>query len=85
MYRVILDDRAKRHLRRVPEKARRTIIAQLGKLSADPRPPGVKKLHGSLHPGWRIRIGKYRALYTIDDSDQELRIFKISLREHAYD
>jgi len=84
-YRVILDDRAKRQLRRVPEKARRAIIAQLAKLSADPRPSGVKKLHGSLYAGWRIRIGKYRLLYTIDDARLEINVFKVSLRNHAYD
>ncbi len=33
--------------------------------AADPRPPGAEKLAG--RDGWRVRVGAYRIVYTIDD------------------
>jgi len=38
-------------------------IALLGK---DPRPPGSRPLKG--RPGFRVRVGDYRILYTVNDS-----------------
>ena len=53
------------------------------KLELNPGPSGCKKLTGS-HTRWRIRIGDYRILYEIDDTDRSVIIFRISHRKTAY-
>jgi mRNA interferase RelE/StbE len=84
-YLVILEDSAKRELRHASAGARPALLEKLARLADNPRPAGVRKLQGGNHQGWRIRVGKYRILYTIQDTSQEVRVYKIALREHAYD
>ncbi|MBN2038356.1 MAG: type II toxin-antitoxin system RelE/ParE family toxin [Chitinispirillaceae bacterium] len=44
-------------------------------LERHPRPPGVKKLAGAEN-GYRVRVGDYRILYTIDDQRKIATIHK---------
>ena len=48
-----------------------------------PRPPKTKKLAGS-GSKWRIRVGDYRILYEIDDSREQVKIFRIAHRKEVY-
>ncbi len=77
-YRVTLTAAVKKTLTRLPEKTHAAIIAALLPLSRTPRPSGVKKLQG--RDGWRVRVGDYRILYTIDDDEQIVAIFAIAHR-----
>ncbi|MCL5991581.1 MAG: type II toxin-antitoxin system RelE/ParE family toxin [Bacteroidetes bacterium] len=52
-------------------------------LKSEPRPAGCKKLIG-FHNLWRIRIGDYRIIYSIDDSDKIIDISTIKHRKDAY-
>lgn len=54
-----------------------TIIA----LVDEPRPAGVKKLVGS-RQDWRLRIGEYRIVYTIDGDT--LTIMQVRHRRDVY-
>lgn len=49
----------------------------------NPRPQASKKLSGG-GSKWRIRVGDYRILYEIDDSQKVVRIFRIAHRREAY-
>ncbi len=49
----------------------------------NPRPAGCKKLQGSNNI-WRIRVGDYRILYSISDTDMVLDIIAIKHRKDAY-
>ena len=42
------------------------IISKIELLAKNPRPRGSRKLSGG-NDEWRIRVGNYRAIYTIDD------------------
>jgi mRNA interferase RelE/StbE len=42
-----------------------------------------KKIRGETHI-YRIRIGKYRILYEVDDSENTITILKVSTRESIY-
>jgi mRNA interferase RelE/StbE len=57
-------------------------------LSGDPRPNGYKKLRGRFGAGslkvYRIRVGKYRVLYTIDDATRSLSVLVIDGRDDVY-
>jgi len=54
-----------------------------GQLSLEPRLPGAKLL--SNQDGiWRVRVGDYRILYQIDDTEQIVRILEIGHRREIY-
>jgi mRNA interferase RelE/StbE len=55
------------------------IAAEIHRLRGDPRPAGTKKLTG--HEAYRIRIGDFRVLYTIDDKGREIRIEAVRRRD----
>src|SRR3954447_17257662 len=48
-----------------PPVARR-VLAAIERLALDPRPHGCLKLTGS-DSDWRVRVGDWRVLYTIND------------------
>ena len=52
-------------------------------LACEPRPRGCRKVQGADNL-WRIRIGDYRVLYTIDDQARIVDILAIRHRSDAY-
>jgi mRNA interferase RelE/StbE len=65
-----------------PDIARR-IIGKITALAAQPRPPGVKKLHGEASL-WRIRIGDYRVVYEINDTARVVDVAVVRHRSEVY-
>ena len=53
-------------------------------LRNDPFPKGVAKLRGGGNR-YRVREGKYRMLYEIDQKNKIIIIYRIKLRKTAYD
>ena len=81
-YRVTLTSNVKKALMRLPDKIHDAIVATLLKLAENPRPAGVKKLSG--RDGWRVRVGDYRILYTINDQENIVSVFAIAHRRDVY-
>ena len=81
-YAIEIEERAKRHLLRLPKAVIRRIRDAVVSLATDPRPPGAKKLTG--RGGYRIRVGDYRLLYEIDDELKRLRIYVVGHRKNVY-
>jgi mRNA interferase RelE/StbE len=52
-------------------------------LAEDPRPPGARKLVGN-EEGRRLRIGDYRILYDVNDTDRVVTVGRILHRSEAY-
>ena len=60
------------------------IVAAIHRLRENPRPPSKKKLTGQ--EVYRIRLGDYRVLYSVDDKAKEVRIEAVRKRdERTYD
>ena len=55
------------------------IVAVIYYLRENPRPAGIKKLNGQ--EVYRIRIGDYRVLYTVDHKAREVRIEAVRKRD----
>jgi mRNA interferase RelE/StbE len=51
--------------------------------ATDPRPRGCKKMQGGDRE-WRIRIGDYRVVYTIDDAKLLVEGTRVRHRSAAY-
>ena len=85
MYRVEIEAEAERALRRMPRNTAKLIRSKLLALAEDPfaRNRNVKKLSG--RDAWRLRIGDWRALYTVDTNNQIISIMAIRPRGSAYD
>ena len=58
------------------------IYAKIEALAIAPRPPGCKKLEGG--GGWRIRVGDYRVIYTINDTRRVVDVSAVRHRGDAY-
>jgi len=81
-YKVLVDDRVVRELRSIPQKDADRIIKAVESLSGNPRPYGTKRL--VKQPGWRIRMGKYRILYEIDDLHHIVNVYRAGHRRNVY-
>ncbi len=60
------------------ERVARTIL----RLERDPRPRGSQKLRGM--QDYRLRVGQYRILYTIDDRERVVEVIAIGHRRDVY-
>ena len=58
------------------------VVAAIRRLASNPRPPGVKRLSG--RDAWRIRVGDYRILYEINDTDLTILVVDIGHRREIY-
>ena len=82
-YAVQLAKSAAKELRALDAPLFRRILAKIEALAGDPRPSGCKKLVGG-GDNWRIRIGDYRVLYSIDDMTRVIDVSAVRHRSEAY-
>lgn len=82
MYEVVIENRAKRQIKSLPQNDLSKIIGAILDLKKEPKPGGVKKLADK--PYFRIRVGSYRVLYTIDESKKLVTVFSIAHRKEIY-
>jgi mRNA interferase RelE/StbE len=80
---ILIKKKAEKELLRLQRDDVIKIIAAINHLAENPRPHGSKKLTGSTNE-YRIRVGDYRILYTINDTIITICIFKIAHRKEAY-
>ncbi|MEO7331194.1 MAG: type II toxin-antitoxin system RelE/ParE family toxin [Minicystis sp.] len=83
-YQLILLERARRELAALSAKARERITTKILLLGDDPRPPGNKKLKGR-DDQYRIRVGDYRVIYSIEDAALLVTVLVIGQRGGVYD
>jgi len=82
-YEVALKRAAAKELDDVAEPHRQRIRDAIEELRANPRHEGSIRLHGGEN-GYRIRVGDYRVMYTVDDASRTVRIYKIGHRREIY-
>lgn len=81
-YRIELRPAAVKALRRVDPQDGKRIQGVIALLGQDPRPPGAKALQG--RPGFRVRVGNYRIIYTIDDGVLLVVVVAFGHRKDVY-
>lgn len=82
-YRVEVTPAAVRALRRVDPAHRARLQGAIALLAQDPRPPGARALRG--RPGYRVRVGSYRILYTVTDDVLLVVVVTLGHRRDVYD
>ncbi len=83
-YDVTLTSSAERELKRLSSQLMVRILPRLESLASNPRPSGCRKLSGGDNE-WRIRVGDYRVVYTIDDAELLVEVTRIRHRREVYE
>ena len=82
-YEIVFARSARKELQAISNDVAERILKKVELLTSNPRPSGCKKLrgHSSL---WRIRVGEYRVIYSIDDDKRVIDISVVRHRSEAY-
>ena len=78
-YEVSFKPRAERALQQLPEQVQRRIVLAVRGLRSEPRPPGAIKLQGT-DDLWRMRVGDYRIVDTINDGELLVLVVRLGHR-----
>lgn len=81
-YHVVLTQTAERAVGELPRQLRARIRARLATLADNPRPPGCVKLSGQ--DAYRVRVGDYRIIYTIEDDKLIVLVIDVGHRRDVY-
>ena len=82
-YKLRIKQSALKELESIATKTdRRKILKRIQALSSEPRPIGAMKLSGREY--YRLRQGRYRILYTIEDEVLIIQVIKIGDRKNVY-
>ncbi len=81
-YTVKLKRSAEKELDNLPTKIHDKVVNILLSLKENPFPRNFKKLRG--REGYRIRVGDYRILYLIDESDKNIEVISVAHRKEVY-
>jgi mRNA interferase RelE/StbE len=81
-YRIEVRPAAARQLRKLDPPTARRIQGAIALLADNPRPPASRPLTG--RPAWRVRVGDYRVIYTIEDDRLIVVVVTIGHRRDVY-
>jgi mRNA interferase RelE/StbE len=82
-YTVVLTKKAQKQLDKLSDNIAAPILEAIAGLEENPRPQGFKKLQG--REGYRIRVGNYRVIYDIFDSELIIDIITLGHRKDIYE
>ncbi len=82
-YRLLIKASAVKEIEAITVKReRRKVIERIARLADNPRPHGVEKLSGQ--EKYRLRQGRYRILYAIEDQNLLVFVVKVGHRKDVY-
>lgn len=81
-YRIEFVKQAAKQFKKLSTQDRQRLKPKIDALAIDPRPSGVVKLSGD--DLYRIRVGDYRIIYSIQDNRLLVLVVKIGHRRDVY-
>jgi len=81
-YQVQIISSAEKEMDKLPVLIHRRISRKILSLEDGPRPTGAKKLSG--REEYRLRVGDYRVVYTIDDKGHVVTVIVVGHRREVY-
>ena len=81
-YKIVFKQSVAKDFRQIPRKDIQRILRRIDSLAENPRPMNAEKLSGD--DKYRIRQGRYRIIYMIDDDTIVVTIVKIGHRRDVY-
>ena len=85
MYQINITMHALKEISSLPNKVSKQISLTIDNLAENPRPTGCKKLKGAKDYLWRIRVGDYRVIYSIEEEVKIIDIKKVGHRKDIYE
>jgi len=82
-YEIEISRSAEKQLKKLDRKEQERVVRAILLLADDPRPRGSRKLSG-YDDVFRIRVGRYRILYSVASGKLVIIILKIGHRRDAY-
>jgi mRNA interferase RelE/StbE len=80
---VELSRPAAKDLDALPAPVYRAAARKIDQLAADPFAAGLRKMSGRPER-WKVRIGDYRIVATLDASAQQITVLRVRHRREAY-
>ena len=81
-YKVEFSKRVRKDFREIPEHDANRILSKIKALAEEPLPADSKKLKGE--ELFRIRLGNYRVIYSIEDEKMLVFVVKLGHRKDIY-
>jgi mRNA interferase RelE/StbE len=81
-YKIFFKKSVQKDFDAIPKKDLKKILNRIETLTEDPRPPGCEKLSGQQR--YRLRQGRYRILYSIQDDELTVWVVKVGHRKDIY-
>ena len=82
VYKILFKKSVWKDFESIPKKDLKKILKRIELLGEDPRPPGCQKLSGQER--YRLRQGRYRIVYSIQDIELSVWVVKIGHRKDIY-
>jgi mRNA interferase RelE/StbE len=81
-YQIRLTKLAVKDLRSLQRADQRRVRRAIDELAANPRPRGCQKVRGN-ESRLRIRIGRIRVIYDVDDKRRRIEVARVRLRSES--
>jgi mRNA interferase RelE/StbE len=81
-YRVLFKSSVEKDFSAIPKKDVKRILDRIKTLEDNPRPTGCEKLTGQ--EKYRLRQGRYRIVYSIQDDELTVWVVKVGHRKDIY-
>ena len=82
-YSIEIKQAAAKEIEKLSKQVLKRIIEKIESLAWEPRPSGCKKLSGE--EKYRIRVGRYRILYSIEEEILVVYVVKVGHRREVYE
>jgi mRNA interferase RelE/StbE len=81
-YKIYFRESVEKDFAAIPKSDLKKILQRIRSLAEDPRPSGCEKLTGQER--YRLRQGRYRIVYSIQDKDLTVWVVKVGHRKDIY-
>ena len=82
-YKLVLSRSFEKDVRKLPKETVARIVRETKALAEDPFPQGARKLKGE-EGKYRLRVGDYRIIYTVDTELLEIDLIYARHRKDVY-
>jgi mRNA interferase RelE/StbE len=82
VYKIFFKRSVHKDFNAIPKKDLKRILDRIELLAENPRPPGCEKLTGQQR--YRLRQGRYRILYSVQDDELTVWVVKAGHRKDIY-
>ena len=81
-YKLLFKESVQKDFHGIPKKDLRKILSRIKILAGDPHPPGCEKVTGQ--DRYRMRQGRYRVFYSVEDEERTVTTVKVGHRKDIY-